>query len=41
MRHPALQEYRDTRDVYYTHIHKDIRESLDHILLSQEFYNNS
>ena len=38
MRHPALQEYRDTSDVYYTHIHHDIRESLDHIFLSQESY---
>jgi len=37
----TLQEYRDTRDVYYTHIHQDIRESLDHILVSQEFYENS
>jgi endonuclease/exonuclease/phosphatase family metal-dependent hydrolase len=37
----TLQEYRDTRDVYYTHIHQDIRESLDHILVSQEFYDNS
>ena len=37
----TLQEYRDTRDVYYTHIHQDIRESLDHVLVSQEFYDNS
>ncbi len=37
----TLQEYRDTRDVYYTHVHQDIRESLDHILVSQEFYDNS
>ena len=37
----TLQEYRDTRDVYYTHIHQDLRESLDHILVSQEFYDNS
>lgn len=37
----TLQEYRDTRDVYYTHIHQDMRESLDHILVSQEFYDNS
>lgn len=37
----TLQEYRDTRDVYYTYIHQDIRESLDHILVSQEFYDNS
>jgi len=37
----TLQEYRDTRDVYYTHVYQDIRESLDHILVSQEFYDNS
>jgi hypothetical protein len=27
--------------VYYTHIHNKTRESLDHILVSQEFYDNS
>ncbi len=37
----TLQEYRSTRDVYYTHIHKNLQESLDHILVSQEFYDNS
>lgn len=37
----TLQEYRSLRDVYYTHIHQDIKESLDHILFSQEFYDNS
>ena len=37
----ALQEYRSERDVYYTHIHSDSHESLDHILVSQEFYDNS
>jgi endonuclease/exonuclease/phosphatase family metal-dependent hydrolase len=37
----TLQEYRSTRDVYYTHIHQDIMESLDHILVSEEFYDNS
>jgi len=36
-----LQEYRSLRDVYYTHIHQDIKESLDHILVSQEFFDNS
>ena len=36
-----LQEYRSLRDVYYTHIHQNIKESLDHILVSQEFYDNS
>jgi predicted extracellular nuclease len=37
----TLQEYRNTRDVYYTHIHQDVMESLDHILVSEEFYDNS
>jgi len=37
----TLQEYRDTRDVYYTHVHQDIRESLDHILVSEQLYDNS
>ncbi|GAA4344446.1 nuclease [Variovorax defluvii] len=37
----TLQEYRDTRDVYYTHVHQDFRESLDHILVSEQFYDNS
>ena len=37
----TLQEYRDTRDVYYTHAHQDIRESLEHILVSEQFYDHS
>jgi endonuclease/exonuclease/phosphatase family metal-dependent hydrolase len=37
----TLQEYRSLRDVYYTHIYKNLHESLDQILLSQEFYDNS
>ena len=37
----TLQEYRSIRDVYYTHVFKNKRESLDHILVSQEFYDNS
>lgn len=37
----TLQVYRSTRDVYYTHIHQDMMESLDHILVSEEFYDNS
>jgi endonuclease/exonuclease/phosphatase family metal-dependent hydrolase len=37
----TLQEYRSRRDVYYTHVHNKTRESLDHILVSQEFYDNS
>lgn len=37
----TLQEYRDTRDVYYTHVHQDLRESLDQVLVSEQFYDNS
>ncbi len=37
----TLQQYRSERDVYYTHIFQDGQESLDHILVSQEFYDNS
>ncbi|QIK65042.1 endonuclease/exonuclease/phosphatase family protein [Nocardioides sp. HDW12B] len=37
----TLQEYRDTRDVYYTHVHDDLRESLDHVLVSEQFYDSS
>lgn len=36
-----LQEYRSIRDVYYTYDHKDILESLDHIFVSEEFYQHS
>lgn len=37
----TMQEYRSTRDVYYTHVYKRQRESLDHIMFSQEFYDHS
>ena len=37
----TLQQYRSATDVYYTHIYQEMRESLDHILVSQEFYDNS
>lgn len=36
-----LQEYRSIRDVYYTHIHQDQHDSLDHVLVSEQFYDNS
>ncbi len=36
-----LQQYRSLRDVYYTHIFKSRRESLDHILVSEQFYDYS
>jgi hypothetical protein len=37
----TLQQFRSQTDVYYTHVYQDQRESLDHILVSQEFYDNS
>jgi endonuclease/exonuclease/phosphatase family metal-dependent hydrolase len=36
-----LQQYRSMRHVYYTHVFRDKRESLDHILVSEEFYDHS
>ena len=36
-----LQQYRSLRAVYYTHIYKDKRGSLDHILAFEEFYDHS
>lgn len=36
-----MQEFRDTRDVLYTYSHYGMKESLDHILFSQEFYDQS
>jgi hypothetical protein len=37
----TLQEFRDTRDVYYTYVHQGMRESLDHIFVSEQFYDHS
>ena len=36
-----LQQYRSVKAVYYTHVYQDKRESLDHIFVSQEFYDHS
>ncbi len=36
-----LQQYRSARHVYYTHVYRHKRESLDHILVSEEFYDHS
>ena len=36
-----LQQYRSLRHVYYSYIHKHKRESLDHILVSEEFYDHA
>lgn len=37
----TLPEYRDSRDVYYTQVFQDFRGSLDHILVSEQLYDNS
>lgn len=37
----TLQQYRSQRDVYYTYIFGNKMESLDHILVSEEFYDHS
>lgn len=37
----SLQQLRSLRDVYYTYIHQDIHGSLDHILVSEELYDNA
>ena len=36
-----LQQLRSLRHVYYTHIFRNKMESLDHILVSEEFYDHS
>lgn len=36
-----LQQFRSSRHIYYTHIYKHKYESLDHILVSEEFYDHS
>jgi len=37
----TMQQYRSERDVYYTHVYQGMRDSLDHVLVSQELYDNS
>ncbi len=37
----TLQEFRSLRDIYYTHEYKGVRESLDHVLVSKQFYDHS
>lgn len=37
----ALQQYLSQRDVYYTYIHQEVHGSLDHILVSEQFYAGS
>ncbi|MGF1571307.1 MAG: endonuclease/exonuclease/phosphatase family protein [Nodosilinea sp.] len=36
-----LQEMRSLRDVYYTHEFKGIQEVIDHVLVSEQFYDHS
>jgi len=37
----SLQEYRNLRDVNFTHVFKGRHETLDHILVSEQFYDYS
>lgn len=37
----ALQQLQSLTDVYYTHVYKQARESLDHVLVSEQFYDGS
>lgn len=37
----TLQQYRSQRDVYYTHVHANRLESLDHVMVSRHFYDHS
>jgi predicted extracellular nuclease len=37
----SLQDYRNLRDVNYTHVFKGRHETLDHILVSEQFYDYS
>ncbi len=37
----TLQQYRAQRHVYYTYVYRNKMESLDHILVSEEFYDHS
>ncbi len=36
-----LQQMRSTRDIYYTHEFKGIQEVIDHVLVSEQFYDHS
>lgn len=36
-----LKQYRSLRNVFYTHIHNNKLEVLDHILVSEQFYDHS
>jgi len=37
----ALQQLQSLSDVYYTHVYQQSRESLDHVLFSEQFYDGS
>jgi endonuclease/exonuclease/phosphatase family metal-dependent hydrolase len=37
----ALQQLRSIGDVYYTHEFRDVREAIDHVLVSEQFYDFS
>ncbi len=37
----ALQQLRNLRDLYYTHEYKGVQEILDHVMVSEQFYDYS
>jgi hypothetical protein len=37
----TIQQFRSLSDVYYTHDYKGVREVLDHVLVSEQFYEHS
>lgn len=37
----TLQQYRSQRDVYFTHVHANRLESLDHVMVSRHFYDHA
>jgi predicted extracellular nuclease len=37
----ALQQLQSLNDVYYTHVYQQARESLDHVLVSEQLYDGS
>ena len=37
----AMQQLRSLGDVYYTHEHRNVREVIDHVVVSEQFYDHS
>jgi len=36
-----MQQLRSLGDVYYTYEHRNVREVIDHVLVSEQFYEHS